>query len=561
VLGTLEPVVPPVPAVPLDRQVLSRRLGTIMLVRVILFTLILGGTVAVNLAWGTPEELGGPYVSFLFVFIACLYVLNIAYALLQRYLRTDLSYLAMFQIGVDLAVSAILVHFTGGADSAFVIFFILSPIAAAVTLGRRAAVVTALAGTAVLALFLVLGFQRWLPALPGQAQLPWAVRPGAVGQSLLRNGAAMVAVAVLSGYLAEQLRRAAERMEVQQAFIDDLAVLNADIIRCLTSGLITVSDGGVILTMNQAAADILGLPSSPRTGQRLADVAPQLASVAETEGQRRAEVKHRRASDHPQLLEVSVSKLTDHRGQTRGRIINFQDLTSMRQMELRIKRAEHLASLGRLAAGIAHEVRNPLASISGSLQLLHATDQLDADDRRLMEIALREIERLNTLITGFLAYARPQTPSLEPVDLGEEIRVLAGGIAGLHSGEGVLPPPRVDAQGGLWVKADRDLLSSLLWNLLRNAAEAGEREQVEIRIRELDDEHVSLLVTDHGAGVAPEHLAHIFEPFYTTKDSGTGLGLATVHRIVQEHGGGIEVQSVIGQGTTFTITLPRCAPP
>jgi two-component system, NtrC family, sensor histidine kinase PilS len=559
------PAHPPTPPLdrtsPLDRQILSRRLGTIMLVRVILFTLILGGTVAVNLAWGRPEELGGPYVTFLFVFIACVYVMNIAYALLQRTLRTDLSILAMIQIGVDLAVSAILVHFTGGADSAFVLFFLLSPITAAVTLGRRAAVITAIAGTAVLALFLILGFERWLPVLPGQAQLPWVVRPGAVGQSLLRNGAAMVAVAVLSGYLADQLRRAAERMEVQQAFIDDLAVLNADIIRCLTSGLITVGGNGVILTMNQSAAEILGLSSSPRTGQRLADVAPELAVVAEAEGQRREEVTLRRAGDRAQLLEVSISQLTDHRGQSRGRIINLQDLTSMRQMELRIKRAEHLASLGRLAAGIAHEIRNPLASISGSLQLLHATDQLDADDRRLMEIALREIERLNTLITGFLAYARPQTPSLEPVDLGEEIRVLAGGIAGLHSGEGLLAPPRVDAPAGLWVKADRDLLSSLLWNLLRNAAEAGEKEQVEIRVDPLDEEYVSLVVTDHGAGVAAEHLAHIFEPFYTTKDSGTGLGLATVHRIVQEHGGGIEVQSSVGRGTTFTITLPRCAPP
>ena len=143
---------PPLPT-PLDRRVLARRLSYIVLVRVILFTLIIGGTVVVNIAWGTPEALGGPYVTFLFVFIAGLYVINIAYALLQRVLA-QLARLAMLQVGADLIVSAILVHFTGGGDSAFVLFFLLSPIAAAVTLHRRAAVLTATAGTALLALVL-----------------------------------------------------------------------------------------------------------------------------------------------------------------------------------------------------------------------------------------------------------------------------------------------------------------------------------------------------------------------------------------------------------------------
>jgi len=531
-----------------------------VLVRVILFTLIIGGTVVVNLAWGTPEALGGPYVTFLFVFIASLYLLNIGYALLQRFL-VQLARLAMLQVGADLLVSAVLVHFTGGGDSAFVLFFLLSPIAAAVTLHRRAAVLTAAAGTVVLALVLFLGYAQVLPTLPGQAHLPWSVKPGALVQTVLINGAAMFAVALLAGFLAEQLRFAAERVEVQQAFIDDLAALNADIIRCLTSGLITVGEGGLVLTMNHAAVEILGLPSGPKSGQRLADLSPHLAAVvAEKQEAHRAEVTVPRR-DSAQVLGVSVSLLTDHQNEARGRIVNFQDLTAMRRMEERIKRSEHLASLGRIAAGIAHEIRNPLASISGSLELLRTAQGLDAEDRKLMEIALREIERLNGLITDFLDYARPRPPRLEPIDLGQEIHVLAGAIAGLMTGETAPTVHVAEARPGLWVQADRDQLSGLLWNMLRNSAEAGEQRRVEIRVGEHDDAHLFLAVSDRGAGIDPEQLPHIFEPFFTTKEKGTGLGLATVHRIVQDHGGTIEVSSAAGQGTTFTISLPRCPAP
>ncbi len=541
--------------------ILSRRLSLIMLVRVILYTLILGGTVVVNLAWGTPEELGGPYVTLFFVFIAGMFVLNIGYAILLRHLPRRLREQAVVQIVVDLAVSAVLVHFTGGADSAFVLFFLLSPIAAAVTLDRRAALVAALAGTVVLAAISLLGLYRVLPLLPGQSQAPWDLRPGTIGLSLLVNGAAMFAVALLAGYLAEQLRAASRRMEVQQAFIDDLAVLNTDIIRCLTSGLITVNQEGRILSLNRAAAEILGLGNHPAAGHRLGDLVPELAALAAGDELRRGEVPVERERGGPLRLGVSVSRLTDHMGERRGSIISFQDLTALRDMEVRMARSEQLASLGRMAAGIAHEIRNPLASISGSLELLRSAQGLSGEEGRLMEIALREIERLNGLITDFLEYARPRAPSLELLDLGEEVSSLAGTIAGLMAGADAPAVKVVERERGLWVRADRDHLSGVLWNLVRNAREAGEVHQVDLAVGRQPDGQIFLAVSDRAEGVAPEHLPHIFEPFYTRKEKGTGLGLATVQRIVQEHGGTIDVSSTVGRGTTFTILLPAAPPP
>ena len=548
-------------ALKLQHAVLARRLGYIALVRVILFTLMLGGTVAVNFAWGTPEELGGPYVTVLFVFIAGMLVLNIVYAVLMRF-RPLLRPLAFIQLVVDVAIGALLVHFTGGADSGFSFFLLLSPIAAAVTLGRRAALVTGVASSLTYGAVVLFGFHGWLPVLPGQTPLPWLAKPGELGRGLLVTTTASLALAALAGYLAEQLRFAAEAMEAQQAHIDDLALLNTDIIRCLTSGLITVNTSGVVLSMNRSAADILHL-AHPVVAQPLGGIVPELAeALTSGEEVRRAEISVTRTRPARQLLlGISLSPLTDHLNRRQGSIISFQDLTGLRQMEETVRRSEHLASLGRMAAGIAHEIRNPLASISGSLELLRSASQFEAEDRQLMDIALREIERLNGLITDFLAYARPLPPQLETLDLGAETERLVSSIAGLMGGEQVPTLRVLETEPGLWVSADRDQLAAVLWNLVRNAREAGETERVEVAVGRQDDQRVYLLVTDHGSGIADEDLPRIFEPFFTTKSAGTGLGLATVHRIVQQHGGTIEVRTAPGQGTTFTLLLPPAPPP
>jgi signal transduction histidine kinase len=177
-----------------------------------------------------------------------------------------------------------------------------------------------------------------------------------------------------------------------------------------------------------------------------------------------------------------------------------------------------------------------------------------------MEIALREIERLNGLITSFLDYARPQQTKLEPFDLGRDIHSMVEAITGLLSDSEAPSVVVAESAEEAWVNADRDQLRGVLWNLIRNAWEAGEQDRISVRVRALSPDHVELEVQDRAQGIPSEQLEQIFEPFFTTKDAGTGLGLAMVHRIVQDHGGTIDASSVVGEGTTFTLRLPRLDP-
>jgi two-component system sensor histidine kinase PilS (NtrC family) len=237
-------------------------------------------------------------------------------------------------------------------------------------------------------------------------------------------------------------------------------------------------------------------------------------------------------------------------------VVNFQDLTELRKMEKSVRQAERLAVLGGLAAGVAHEIRNPLASISGSIELLHQMPQADEDSRALMSIVLREIDRLNGLLTDLLDYANPRPIKLAPLDLVELVRDtvrvfendpnLAGVDVVLVGDDRLRPVP---------MTGDAAKLRQVLWNLLRNAAEAGGTVEVEVVPREVD---VEIRVRDDGPGISAEHRSRIFEPFFTTKARGSGLGLATVHSLVTDHRGTITFESH-DSGTCFTVRLPYTA--
>jgi two-component system sensor histidine kinase PilS (NtrC family) len=253
---------------------------------------------------------------------------------------------------------------------------------------------------------------------------------------------------------------------------------------------------------------------------------------------------------------ATVSPLRDAKDHVIGRVVNFQDLTELRRLEQHARRAERLATVGHLAAGIAHEIRNPLASISGSIELLRRSPQASDDDRTLMAIVHREIQRLNALIGDVLDYANPKPKQTVDFDLGvlvEEVLQVARADAAFAEVElsGASDSP-------LRIHADPAKLRQVVWNLVRNAADAavagGRHVRVEARTIA---EGARIVVADDGPGIAPEQLARMFEPFFTTKARGTGLGLATSHTVVAEHGGRIDVETDAGKGTRMVVTLPR----
>jgi two-component system sensor histidine kinase PilS (NtrC family) len=529
--------------------------------RVLLYTLLLGGTVALHIAWGRPEALGGPYVMVLFVLITVVFLISILYATLLRSVER-LDRMALAQIAIDLLLSAVLVHFTGSAESGFVLFFFLTPITAALTLGRRAAIMTATAGSAVLVTTVLLGFSGIVPVLPGQSLLPSQIPPTIVGRNLLVNCGAMFALAALADFLADQLRSAATHVEAQKLQIDNLAALHADVVRCLTSGLITVDAQGRLLTLNDAAAEMLNLDETKVQWQPIGQLIPELAEAAFSSlPVRRGEIALVK-DGRERILGISVSQLTNREDEPIGRILNFQDLTKLREMERAVKRSEHLAALGRVAAGVAHEIRNPMASISGSLELLRHGAKLEGDDQRLMDIALREIERLEQLIADLLTYARPTTMvELVPLDLGARMREIVSNISTLMTGNDAPEVKVYEAQPNLWIEGDGQQLRGVVWNLVRNAWQAGGGQCIDVRVEAENHQTVLLSVTDHGKGIPEEDLERIFEPFFTRRDRGSGLGLSIVHRTVQDHGGTISVSSTVGQGTTVAIRFPRVDKP
>jgi two-component system sensor histidine kinase PilS (NtrC family) len=529
---------------------LRRRITYLMLFRVVLITLVLALTFALTL--GDPQEVRLPGTIVLFGIVITTYSLTIVYALYLRRVKNPIRF-ADAQLAADLAITTVLVHVTGGAQSGYTFLYPLSIVGAATVRYRRGAIVVAGASIGLFIGVALLGWLQLLPTPAGQRLVPWDLSKIALVRQLALNVGACTAIAFLASNLGDELARSGERLERQVERAADLSVLNANIIRCLASGLVTVDKAGIVMTLNEAAGEILA--GAKVVGRPIRDVLPELVPVLDRLPQddelRRAEI----ATAGGKVLGVSISPLTNHVGEAIGRILNFQELTELRRMEAQVKRAEQLAVIGGVAAGVAHEIRNPLAAISGSIELLRSVPQVGAENQALMDIVVREVDRLNALITDLLEYARPRPPVLMDMDLGEAlgetVRVFAQDKR-THEVKITYAPP----DDAVRVNADPAQIRQVAWNLLRNAAEAMP-DGGAIKIRVAREEGTgALLISDEGSGIAPEDLERIFEPFFTTKSGGSGLGLATVYRIITQHNGTVAIDSKLGTGTTVTVRLP-----
>jgi two-component system sensor histidine kinase PilS (NtrC family) len=374
------------------------------------------------------------------------------------------------------------------------------------------------------------------------------------------------AVAVLSGSLAEGLRSAGVRLERASNQMADLRAFNEHVIDSLLSGLVTTSEQGRVLTFNRAASVITGVATTEAVGRDVFELM-QIPSgfrtrlpLLEPVQSLRIDLQYRTPDRRLLDIGITASTLAFPDGR-RGFLFTFQDVTDMRRLERNARLQQRLAAVGEMAAGIAHEIRNPLAAMSGSIQVLRQELPLSEEQAQLMDIVLRESERLNDTIRSFLAYARPQRFSVTRLDIRKTLQDAA---LLLRNGADVRDEHVVDVDlpaEPVWFDADENQLRQIIWNLATNGLRAmpsGGRLRLAVATdqRAGTDGEVVLTVQDEGRGIPAEELDGIFQPFRSSFDRGTGLGLAIVHRIVTDYGGTIQVSSAVGTGTTMRVRFP-----
>ncbi len=513
------------------------KLQWLMFFRIVMITVLLGST----LIFGIGESSGffdSEYV-ILTAIIVAEYALTILYALLLHVLRY-LTSLAYFQLFMDIFLASSIIMLTGKMDSPFSFLLSLTVLNASIILYRKGAVVIAVASFLV-----IIGLFLW--------EISYNEVPLSFENQVLRvlsintivNIAAIFLVSLLSSYLSERLRFASEDLRT-------IKTINEHVINSITSGMVGFSLDNRIIFFNPAAEKITGLLSKDVQYQDVRDLFPSLEERA-TLPEDRWEASFRRSDGEQKCLGFSISPLIGGFDKHRGWILIFQDLTPFREMENRVRRSEQLAAVGKMAAAIAHEIRNPLGSMSGSLQLLRELSGGNTE-KKLVEIALREIDRLNNLVTDFLKFSRPIPPKASKFELGKLLDDIVGFYL-MDTEEDQLIS--INHDRSINIEADYDQLKQVFLNLIRNSIDSNDRNQ-EIRIvtHHTKNDLVTVDVIDKGTGIREELLDQVFDPFFTTKSDGTGLGLPTSLRIIEGHGGYIDVKSKIGQGSKFSVVLP-----
>ena len=535
---------------------MRKRLISLMGFRAVVVSMVLGLTTLTY--WLGRNDAVTPAMLWLYVVIAVTYVLTLIYALVVRKGRVP-PRIVDIQIVGDLVVAAVLMHVTGGVQSAFSFFLPLAVVGAATVRPRRGVLIYGPLAATFCVLVSVLGWQGILPFPTGVPFIPTDLPPTAFFRELGLNIAAIVGISFLAASLENQVVRAKASLENERNVAADLLSLHEDIIRSLSSGLVTFDLDGRVLSANAAAMEILALGKGPVSNKYMAEIFPGLVDALteeEEEGRLKRGEFTRNRGDHEQFLGISVSPLFNHLGQKLGSVVHFQDLTELRKMEESVKRGERLAVIGGLAAGVAHEIRNPLASISGSIELL--TDSFNAEDENtaLMEIVLREIDRLDGLVDELLNYANPQPLQKRSFDLR---KLVDDTLRVFHSDKRRKGINVEFAEGdAIEIDADPEKIRQLFWNLIRNAADAARHGGGNVQIRATrEGDRAVLRVQDDGPGISDDDLRKIFDPFFTTKNAGTGLGLAIVHSIAHDHGGSVLVESKAGSGAVFTVEVPK----
>lgn len=557
-----------------SREVLLARIKWLMSLRLVLATFSLGTAALVQITAGKTYL--DSYLISLYLLIGIVYCLSLCYAFIIRKVD-NLQVFAFIQLFLDILLISGLVNLTGGVNSDFSLFYYLSIIAAGIILYRKGSMALASAASIFYTLIIALDYY-------GTVEAAAADKMGDAAPllfSVIMRITAFYLVAFLSGFLSEQVRQSRAALSLKESDYHRLETLHRNIIESINSGLLTIDRQTNITFFNRAAEVITGYTFAEVKGRMIGDVFPgllraaagaDLSSSGDAVPRARFEISFLRTDGRKIYLGFSKSILKDSDREHQGEVYTFQDVTRFKEMEDQVKMVDRLAAVGRLASGMAHEIRNPLASMSGSIQILGQSLKLDADNKRLMDIVLKETNRLDQLLSDFVLFAHPDDRKKKQIELNTVVMDTVELF--LSNPDHVSITVVTDLNGSIMLEADPNQIKQVLWNLFMNAHQAmsmggklsiGTKKIAAAELKEMTqplsaDPHVQcwiqLTIGDTGCGIEDADIDKVFDPFFTTKPRGSGLGLAIVYSIVESYSGLVSLKSQKDRGTTFTILIP-----
>jgi two-component system sensor histidine kinase PilS (NtrC family) len=521
-----------------------------------------------------PNPANASSIRYLGIAVILWYILGLFF-LIYHQISRDYLLQAYLQIYSDIVIITAILHVTGDLDSNYLSLYLVAIILASILLPRaRAFVVAAVSFVLMGALIELAYLPNIYPELVEQhPALRFLATTSSVTVDLrtlqVKISASLFgffAVAYLTSYLAESLRKTGAELRDKSGQIASLQAKNENIIKSMRGGLLITDLEGTITELNPAGAEILGRQAEDVRGSRL----EALLGALRGDGRSlhaygslptRQEITYQHPHRGMRILGVSSSPLVVPEVGVVGYVYSFQDLTEEKRREVESRTRDRMAALGRVAAGIAHEIRNPLASIAGSVKLLRSLSQLDDDQGKLIAIVSRESERLNKLVSDFLLYSREQRFEFHRADV---VNLLEETLLLVEHHPLFGPQYRIERRfprRAVMISADADKLRQVFWNICDNSLKAMPRGGTLTAQAEEVGDKIRVVLGDNGIGFTGVQLEKVFEPFQSGFSEGTGLGLALVYQIIQGHQGSIQVDSKPGEGARFAIELPREAPP
>jgi two-component system, NtrC family, sensor histidine kinase PilS len=539
---------------------LPSKIKWLLFSRILIATFLFG--IAAFIEFRGEETLLSSSLRAIYYIVAIAYLTSILITFVLK--KSSRHRQVIFTLGVtDLSLVTCLVHFTGGAESIYSVFYSLIVIYASLLVGKRGGNLTA--GIGGLLYGLLLGFEHFGILQKIDIYRQYSLSFHQIAAKFLINAASLYIISVLSSFVVNQEKKLRSLLAEKDDAFKELNLLHRHIIESVDTGILTFDMKGRIKSFNKAASEIMCRSELDVLEKNISESFPQIKAALQSirDGnlkRNRFEIIMPRKENVRAVIGFSISPLMNSKNERIGQIMIFQDITAFREMEQQIEKSKKMALIGEMAAGLAHEMRNPLAAMGGAIQLLRSGLKLNLTDERLMQIILRGKEQLDVFLRDFLMLARPARGDREQIDVDNMIDDI---LESIRFGQDCHPSIEVVKKGpgeNIPISGNnseiRQVLTNIILNAIQSMPEGGELTIQQSKVDLNGESRLSISIRDTGCGIGEEELDKIFEPFYTTKDRGTGLGLAIVSRVLESHGGQIAVESDLGIGTKIELSFP-----